>query len=322
MIRFFVEYRIIWFFLGPLLIIIFHLLNFFSNSIVIPEPINLGLFGDLVTISPFLSRFLAGILVLINALNLTRIFNENEFHDKTIYSTGFLYCVLISLFPCFYYFNSILLVHVLLIAVFRETLLLKQKDGDQKHVFNGAILLGLCFCIHPPTIIYIIPFFIAVLNLKVIQFRDIFLVIVGLLIPFIYVGSYYFINEKVILIDFFNVPSTWKIIVFDLLFVLIILTFLFLLAFVSLRSNAIKSTLRLRKMMVPVWFFFVFGIIIGGYDLFFFGQFDRFSFVLISLPFFINYALTSRHYRLFAGILFFIALGYSFVKFFAVLPFG
>lgn len=322
MIRFFVEYRIIWFFLGPLLLIIFHLLNFFSSSIVIPESNNLGLLGDLFTVSPFYSRLLAGILVLVNALNLTRIFNENEFHDKTIYSTGFLYCVLMSLFPCFYYFNSILLVHVLLIAVFREALLLKQKEGDQKHVFNGAILLGLSFCIHPPTIIYVIPFFIAVLNLKVIQFRDVVLAIVGLFIPFVYVGSYYFLNEEVILIDLFNVPSKWKIIVFDLLFVLIILTFMFLLAFVSLRSNAVKSTLRLRKMMVPVWGFLIFGIFIGGYDLFFFGQFDRFSFVLISLPFFINYALINRNYRLFAGILFFIALGYSFVKFFAVLPFG
>jgi hypothetical protein len=322
MIRFFVEYRVIWFFLGPLLIFVFHLLNFFSSSIDIPEPLTFGLFGDLVALSPFFSRLLAGALVLINALNLTRIFNENEFYDKTIYSTGFLYCVLMSLFPSFYYFNPILLSHVFLIAVFREALLLKQQDGDQKHVFNGAFLLGLCFCIHPPTIIYIIPFFIAILNLKVIQLRDIILAMVGLFIPFIYVGSYYFLNEKIILIDLFNVPSKWNIIVFDLLFVLIILTFLFLLAFVSLRSNAIKSTLRLRKMMVPVWGFFIFGIFIGVYDLFFFGQFDRFSFVLISLPFFINYALTSKNYRLFAGILYFITLAYSLVKFFAVLPFG
>ena len=166
MIRFFVEYRVIWFFLGPLLIFVFHLLNFFSSSIDIPEPLTFGLFGDLVALSPFFSRLLAGVLVLINALNLTRIFNENEFYDKTIYSTGFLYCVLMSLFPSFYYFNPILLAHVFLIAVFREALLLKQQDGDQKHVFNGAFLLGLCFCIHPPTIIYIIPFFIAILNLK------------------------------------------------------------------------------------------------------------------------------------------------------------
>lgn len=322
MIRFFVEYRIIWFFLGPLLLLIFHLLNFLTGSLEVPNQLDLGLFGELSLNSPLLSRFLAGLLVLLNALNLTRIFNENEFYDKSIYSTGFLYCVFMSLFHSFYHFSSVLIVHSLLIIVLREVLLLKQQEGDQKHVFNGALILGLCICIHPPAVVYVIPFLIAVWNLKVIQLRDLLLILVGLIIPFIYVGSYYFLNHEVIIIDLFNAPSKWKMIVFDLLFVLIVLSFLFLISFVSLRSNTIKSTLRLRKMMVPVWVFFILGSFFGIYDLFFFGQVDRISFVLISLPIFVNYALVNRNYRLFAGILFYIALSYSLVKFFTVLPFG
>ena len=322
MIRFFVDYRIIWFFLGPFLILLFHFFNFLTGSLTIPDQMNLGLFGDTTAFSPFLSRFCAGILVLLNALNLTRIFNENEFYDKNIYSTGFLYCVLMSLFHCFYYLGPILIVHTLLIASIREVLLIKQQEGDQKHVFNGALLLGISCCVHPPSTIYVLPFFVAIWNLKVIQLRDILLTFVGLLIPFLYVGSYYFLNEKVIIIDLFNAPTKWGIIVFDLLFVLIVLTLLFLIAAVSLRANSIKSTLRLRKMMVPVWGFFIFGALLGGYDLFFFGQIDRFSLVLFSLPIFINYALISKNYRLFAGILFFIALSYSLLKFFTVLPFG
>lgn len=166
------------------------------------------------------------------------------------------------------------------------------------------------------------PFFIAIGNLKVIQFRDLLLIFVGLFIPFIYIGSYYFLNEEVIVIDVFNPPTKWKLIVFDLLFVLIVLTFLFLIALVSLRSNAIKSTLRLRKMMVPVWGFFICAFLLGVYDLLFFGQIDRFSLLLVSLPFFINYAFINRNYRLFAGILFFIALGYSLAKFFTIHRFG
>lgn len=158
MIRFFIDYRIIWFFLGPFLVLVFHLINLLTGSLPTPNQINLGLFGDFSTISPIISRLLAGIFVLLNALNLTRVFNENEFYDKNIYSTGFLYCVLMSFFQSFYSFGSILIVHSLLIIVMRELLLIKQQEGDQKHVFNGSLLLGLCSCIHPPSIVYILPF--------------------------------------------------------------------------------------------------------------------------------------------------------------------
>jgi hypothetical protein len=91
-------------------------------------------------------------------------------------------------------------------------------------------------------------------------------------------------------------------------------------ALVSFRSSAVKSTLRLRKMMLPLILFFAVGLALGLYDFVLFFQMDRFLLVLVTLPFFINYAFVNRTYSLFAGILFIMALGYSFIKFFTVLP--
>jgi hypothetical protein len=105
-----------------------------------------------------------------------------------------------------------------------------------------------------------------------------------------------------------------------MLFTLINISFLFLIALVSYRSSTVKSTLRLRKMMLPLILFFVFGLAFGIYDFIFFFQTERLLLMLTTLPFFISYAFVNRSYSLFAGILFIMGLGYSFIKFFTVLP--
>jgi hypothetical protein len=205
-------------------------------------------------------------------------------------------------------------------VVIREVLLIQHQEGDQKHVFNGAFLLGVSMCIHPPSSLYILTFLVAIWSLKSFQAKDFLLILIGAFLPFMYVGSYYFLNDKIILIDLFNSPTNWKIVVFDMLFTFINISFLFLIALVSYRSSAVKSTLRLRKMMLPLVLFFAVGLLLGIYDFIFFFQTERLLLILVTLPFFINYAFINRTYSLFAGILFIMALGYSFIKFFTVLP--
>jgi hypothetical protein len=319
--RVFVESRLAWIILGPLFILIFNSLNVVFNSYQLPTVVDLGLLGTF-NVTKLYSIILSGILILFNAFNLSRIFNENDFYEKNIFSTGLLYIVLMSLFHSFYSLNIVLIIQLLLIMILRELLLIKQHENDKKHVFNGAFLLGVGSCIHPPLFIFTPAYLFSVWNFKSFNVRDLFLMFLGLALPFVYVGAYYFVQDKIILIDIFNSPSKWKIIVFDMLFIFIILAFLFLFAFVSFRSNAVKSTLRLRKMMFPIWFFTILSGILGVYDFILFFQIERLSILLITLPFLINYSFIHRNYSLFAGVLFFIALGYSVIKFFTVLPQG
>lgn len=319
MIRFFVEYRLSWLVSAPLLVLIFNVLNFSTGAYLVPGNFNLGLLGT-ITIAPVYSVIFSALLILLNGFNLTRIFNENDFFDKNIYSSGFLYIVLMSFFHSFYHLNVLLLVQTLLIVVVREILQIQQQDGDQKHVFNGAFLLGVSVCIHPPSAIYLLGFLVAIWSLKSFQFKDFLLILTGVFLPIMYMGSYYFLQEKKIVIDLLTSPTNWKIVVFDMLFTLINCSFLFLIALVSYRSSAIKSTLRLRKMMLPLILFFVFGLILGVYDFIFYFQTERLCLILTTLPFLINYAFINRTYSLFAGILFIMGLGYSFIKFFTVLP--
>jgi hypothetical protein len=319
MIRFFVEYRLSWLVSAPVLILIFNLLNFYTGAYLVSSNVDLGLLG-VIDIAPIYSVLFSSFLIFLNGYTVTRIFNENDFFDKNIYSTGFLYIVLMSFFHSFYHFNTLLIIQTLLIVVIREVLLIQHQEGDQKHVFNGAFLLGVSMCIHPPSSLYILTFLVAIWSLKSFQAKNFLLILIGAFLPFMYVGSYYFLNDKIILIDLFNSPTNWKIVVFDMLFTFINISFLFLIALVSYRSSAVKSTLRLRKMMLPLVLFFAVGLLLGFYDFIFFFQTERLLLILVTLPFFINYAFINRTYSLFAGILFIMALGYSFIKFFTVLP--
>jgi hypothetical protein len=319
MIRFFVEYRLTWLISAPLLVLIFNALNLVTGAYSISPIIDLGLLGT-IEIAQEYSVLFSSLLILLNGFNITRIYNENDFFDKNIYSSGFLYLVLMSFYHSFYHLNTLLIFQSLLIIVVREILLIQQQEGDQKHVFNGAFLLGVSACIHPSSVLYFPVFLVAIWSLKSFQTKDFLLIIVGVFLPFVYVGSYYFLNDKIIIIDLLSSPTKWKIIVFDMLFTLINSSFLFIIALVSFRSSAIKSTLRLRKMMLPLILFFAVGLALGLYDFIFFFQMDRLLLVLVALPYFLNYAFINRTYTLFAGILFIMALGYSFIKFFTVLP--
>jgi hypothetical protein len=206
--------------------------------------------------------------------------------------------------------------------VFRQLLLIKQQEDDLKYVFNGSLFIGIGICIHPPFMLYLFIFIVSVWNLKSFNIRDLLIMMVGVALPFLYVGGFYFLNDKTIIIDLFNALSKWKIVAFDFLFVLIIISFITLLAIVSIRSNFIKSTLRLRKMMLPVWGFLIIGFLFGLYDFILYFQIDRFVLMLVTLPILINYSYINRTFNLFSGILFFIALGYSFIKFFTVLTYA
>jgi hypothetical protein len=319
MIRLFIEFRMIWLILGPLFVLFFNLLNYYFNAYSADEFINLGFLG-LFKLSNWVSVLISSLLIIFNATLLSSVFNKNDFHDKTIYSTGFTYIVMMSLFHSFYNLNNLLLIQTLLILVFRQLLLLKQQESeDQKYVFNGSFFLGIGICIHSSLILYLIVFLFSIWNIKSFSFRDLIIMLTGIIVPFIFVGGFYFLNNKTISLDFFSALSTWKLIVFDMLFVLIILSFITVIAFASFRSNAIKSTLRLRKMMFPVWGFLFLGLLFGIYDFVFYYQIDRFILMLVTLPILVNYSYINRTFNLFSGILFFIALGYSFFKFFTVL---
>jgi hypothetical protein len=319
MIRFFVDYRLSWLISAPVLVLVYNLLNITTGVYSIPSTLNLGLFGN-VDISSGYSVLLSSLLILVNAFNVTRIFNENDFYEKNIYSSGFLYLVLMSFYHSFYHLSSVLIIQTLLITVIREILLIQHQDGDQKHIFNGAFLLGLSACLHPPSSLYLFAFLVSIWSLKSFLTKDFLLILVGAFLPLIYIGSYYFLNDQVILIELFGSPTNWRVVIFDMLFTLINGSFLFIIAVVSYRSSAVKSTLRLRKMMLPLLLFFLVGLTLGLYDFVFFFQMDRLLLVLVTLPFFINYSFINRTYSLFAGILFIMALGYSFIKFFTVLP--
>lgn len=290
MIRLFIEFRMVWLILGPLFVLFFNLLNYYFNAYSADEIISLGLFG-LFKLSNWVSVFISSIILIFNANLISSVFNKNDFHDKTIYSTGFTYIVIMSLFHSFYNLNNLLLIQTLLILVFRQLLLLKQQENeDQKYVFNGSLFLGIGICIHSSLILYLIVFVFSIWNIKSFSFRDLIIIFTGLIVPFIFVGGYYFLNDKTITLDFFSVLTRWKLVVFDMLFVLIIFSFITVIAFASFRSNAIKSTLRLRKMMFPVWGFLFLGFLLGVYDFVVYYQIERFILMLVTLPILVNYS--------------------------------
>ena len=77
-----------------------------------------------------------------------------------------------------------------------------------------------------------------------------------------------------------------------------------------------NSSIRFKKLVRILWVFMAIGALFGVSDYLLFGQIERFSFILLPIPFFLPYSFTSKTWGKIASILFYITFAYSIIKFF------
>jgi hypothetical protein len=139
----------------------------------------------------------------------------------------------------------------------------------------------------------------------------------GIGVPFIYYFSYLFLTDQFL----FNwkLPS-WQIhnyhTALHLYPIVAIYVALLFISLLSLSARMLKSSLRLKKQIQLLGLIFTFLFILGAIDFYFSGSLAYFSLAIIPLTFFLTYAFLSKRSGIPANIFFYIALLYSFVKFF------
>jgi hypothetical protein len=88
----------------------------------------------------------------------------------------------------------------------------------------------------------------------------------------------------------------------------------------SLRKRMIKSSIRLKKQIQIIWLTVFIAFSLGLIDFIYFHQIERFSLLMIPLSILLTYSFLHKSYGIFASVIFYLAIIYSIVKFFIVLP--
>lgn len=300
----------------PVLVAVYFGLNFQSNYYTQETASNLGLWGEAIVIYPITAKFVAAVLICLNAFGINWIYNTNEFLERNSYMSSLLYVILMSFYHSFYSLDGLLIAHTCIIAMLFQFFKLRQNEDGKRHVFNGAFYAGLAASFHPP-MIALIPFvLIMIWNIRPFVFRETIIALMGFGVPLLYGGVYLWYSGHGIELRILEQATNYLQKQTDFLVMAVLFTLLFLLSLVSIRGKMQKSSIRLKKLVRILWWLVAIGVLFGLADFIFFNQIERFSFLMIPLSFFLTFSFSNKTFGVMASVLFYMTFLYSLINFF------
>ena len=276
-----------------------------------------GLLFNTITTHNFWSYFGQSFLILINAVLLNAVFNSYEFLDKNTYVISLIYVVLTPMFVPLNQFNPVLIAHLFFIASLGILFQLKQNSDGRITIFNAGILLSISMIFLPYLLILATVMLLMIVIIRSFNLREFFIGLMGVGVPFIYYFSYLFLTDQFVFS--WKLPSLKMhnyLTALELYPIVAIYIVLLLISLLSLSARMLKSSLRLKKQIQILGLIFTVLFLLGCMDFYFSGSLYYFSLAIIPLTFFLTYAFLSKRSGIPANIFFYIALLYSFVKFF------
>jgi hypothetical protein len=317
MIRLFLGNRSAVLFLLPFVILIYVIVNYFTNYYQYTSYSNFGFWGKVDLSSSFvLIQIISSTFILLNAVGINAIFNWNEFLGRNSFIPALIYVILMSYYHSFYKIDGLLISHSALIITLYLLFKLRQNEDGRKLVFNAGFFTGLAATFHPPIIGFLPFLYFMIWTIRPFLIREIILAFCGFITPLLYAGFYLMYSKTSIDLQLLKVPSNYDRRKFDFLVSTGIFTLSFLLSIISIQTSAQKSSIRLKKMVQILWWIIVTGIVLGILDYVLFKQIERFSLLMIPLSFLLTFSFTHKTWFHIANGLFYITLIYSIVKFF------
>ena len=251
--------------------------------------------------SSYLVFFLGFTLPFFQALGLNNLIYEKNIIKKDNLVIGFVFILIGSSF-----FNSVNEWGSSFILLFFLNFLLEsyQKDYPFSEFFNAALLLSIVSVSFPNTIYFSLLFLVSGINYTNNNWRTLFVILLGLVIPYIFYFVYTFLNNSAFVIPEFTQFELIKTpeLIWNPSPLNIWLGVLSLIGFISIIELfrwLYKKSIKSRKSFLSIFWYFVISIIIALYS----GD-DYFYFTLTPLAVIIgNYFVYSKSRKI-ANILF------------------
>jgi hypothetical protein len=317
MLRIFLGNQIAVLFLIPLIVIVYLFSNHYFAYFEYTTSLDLGLWGLIkVKLIENYLPWLSGILVCLNAYILNYFFNTNGFYDKNSYVVSLLYVILLSYYRSFYYADGLLLAQTFILLGLNVLFKLEYNADGKKLAFNFGFFFGLAATFHP-ALIFILPFlWLMMTRIRPFVFREVILVLMGLIVPLIYALLLaFYVNKE---INFNFIESTKRYTQKELIFLVSLVLFAILLftSWIGVRNKTMKSSIRFRKNSHILYWFLVFSILLGTIDWIFYQQYEWFSYSVIPLALFLPFSYLSVKFTAISYLLFYVTILFSVIKFF------
>lgn len=145
----------------------------------------------------FANFILTASLLIFNAFTINRVFSRTNLFSKATFVPALLYMVFITFINPLQA-NPILLIHLLLIGLIDQLMQIDKGEPAIHISFKSALIIGMISCFSFYHVLTSIIVFITLYTIKSFNWREWFLVVLGVLVPLLYlfIGGYFF-NDKI-----------------------------------------------------------------------------------------------------------------------------
>ncbi|MFM2155286.1 MAG: hypothetical protein RL516_35 [Bacteroidota bacterium] len=192
------------------------------------------------------------VLVTSQALHLNYTLNKHEIFFKQSWLPALFYLVFSTQFVDFLQFSPLLLINSVFIFVLDKIFSLYKNQKAMGATFDVALLIAIVALLYAPAAFFVLLFFIGVAILKPLNWRDLSIGLIGLIVPLSIVLVGYFLNGS--LLNFINqykssFTTTFVLSNFHLAKQLpsaILLSIVFILSLMKIRNNYLKNVTKSR----------------------------------------------------------------------------
>lgn len=171
-------------------------------------------------ISVFLNRCLADsgsialivlyhTLVIIQALRLNYLFNDQRMFSRNNFVTAMVYIMLTALLPEWSLLSPALLLNTLLIWLFVKLVRLYNHPNPKTLLFNTGLIIGMSVILYHPTALLVLVAMFALLVVRPFSIPELLVLAMGVIAPFYFFGVYLFLNDDFAV--FYQFLPKWKL---------------------------------------------------------------------------------------------------------------
>ena len=211
------------------------------------------------------------IFTVLSAVAINQILKEYDLVNINNTTGLILFVLFASVIPLFTSVNFYVLLNLILILFIQGVLKLSLIENPVSVVFNSSFFLGIASLFFSPLIFLIIIIWIALIMNMHTDIRNFIISIIGLLLPYLFVFTWFFWNDTLIenwnqiivqLSNYHLNIQNWKLNVFDLVMLLFPLMLIIFSILKIINKLGEKSNYTRRNTLVILYFLGLLTIII------------------------------------------------------------
>jgi len=200
----------------PIVLLVFWFGSFFQAL-----PVNANttfvyaLFYDVLAAYPVYNRIFGFVAAVFLIFFINRIFNTNDFYSQENAVPSIVLIIMLGAWSGFHFFSPIYISMVFLLMAINRVLRIYHQKAVLRELFDASFFIGIAALFHYPLALFVLSIYGFLFISRSFSFREAMLPLLGLSLPFYFLGVAFFYFD--IQPDFFKYsnPETIKSLLFE-----------------------------------------------------------------------------------------------------------